>query len=82
MFLLGLLIGLLLSRTVATLIPSPDWPQELALVGIIVPLLFTVWRKYRAGRKNEIGYIVFGGLVIGVGLWEFFKFALSVAPPN
>ena len=82
MLLLGIPIGLILSRAVATLVPSPDWPQELTLVGLVVPLLFAMWRKYRAGHKNAIGYVVFGGLVIGVGLWEFFEFALSVAPPN
>lgn len=80
LFLFGLPSWFLLAIALAPLAPFAEWPKGLAVVGIVVPLLFVVCWKYDAGRKNEIGFLVFGWLVFGVGLGKFFLFMVSLAP--
>lgn len=80
LFVLGLPSWYLLSSVLVALAPSADWPKELAVVGIAIPLLIVVGWQFRSGRKNEIGYVVFGCFVVGFVLEKLLFFVLSSAP--
>lgn len=79
--LLGIPSWVLLASSLVSLAPSGEWSKYLYIAGISVPILFAVCWKYCAGRKNEIGYLVFGGLITGIALWNFLDFLGSFAPP-
>ncbi|PZR42698.1 MAG: hypothetical protein DI523_30090 [Paraburkholderia fungorum] len=76
----GLPCWYLLASALRPLAPFADWPKELAIAGIVVPLLFVVCLKYDAGRKSEIGYLVFGWLITGVVLGKLLLLMVSLAP--
>lgn len=77
-FLLGLPSWFFLGSALIPLAPFAEWPKELASIGFVLPLLFVVCWKYDVGRKNEIGYLVFGWFITGAGLGTFFLFMLSL----
>ncbi|WP_211705781.1 hypothetical protein [Paraburkholderia aspalathi] len=76
----GLPCWYLLASALRTLAPFADWPKELAIAGIVVPLLFVVCWKYDAGRKSEIGYLILGWLITSVVLGKLLLFMVSLAP--
>ncbi|MEQ5843089.1 hypothetical protein N0A02_26900 [Paraburkholderia acidicola] len=69
-----------LGSALMLLAPFAEWPKALATVGIFLPLLFGMAWKYDTGRKNEIGYVVFGWVTIGFALGGIFLFLLSLVP--
>lgn len=82
LFLLGVPAWGILASVLVALVPGFDWPKELALVGFGLPLLFVVCWQYFTGLKSEIGYVVFGCLIVGLGFKEIFEFLVGIAPPS
>ena len=82
LFLLGVPAWGILAGVLVALVPGSDWPKELALVGFGLPLLFVVCWQYLTGLKSKIGYVVFGGLIVGLGCKGIFEFLVGIAPPG
>lgn len=59
--------------------PLAAWPNEVALCGLLIPIVFAVCWEHDMGRARQIGYLLVGWLLGLAGLMGLAFISLSLA---